>query len=355
MTARLLVLSLAAALLLAAQAGAAWTVQHIEATGTPAEDLALRDGDRDGTPELYVATWTKMMRAAWDGSGWTMAAMTDRGARSVAVGDGDRDGLQEVYAGERNEVAQYVWHGDAWRRTVVHAVGPRDEIPALTLGDIEDDGQAEVYAGVSDGTLLKLFFKAGAWHRKTLGDAGGQPLSLWIGDGDRTGDRELYVATAAGEVRAVDRTAGAWAVSVLGDASRHENQWTKAVAVGDVDGNGLAEVYAGGDDGFVYRFAWTGAAWKRWKVASLADGINDLTVADVDGDGADELYAVAWDAKAHQVRGPSWTVTEVAATEAHGLMTVVAGDADRDGARELYATSFHSDQHPYGSLFRFSP
>ena len=335
----------------------AWSGSYL-AGGAVVEDLALGDGDADGTREVYAATWDGTMRYHWDGSAWVETHLGGTGASSVALADADRDGVREVYAGEiQGEVVQYkAGSNGTWTRTVVARLGASFDLPTMSGGDLEGDGLQDLLVAVGNGNgdVYKVFQKHGAWHAVKLAQVHARATSSWVGDGDRDGRPEVYLATSGGDVLELDPDEG-WKKSFVGWVGR-DGEWLQGVVVADGDGDGLEEVYAVGDNKSLMRFGWTGTSWNRNKVATFPAGLTDLAFGDADGDGRRELYMTSWDGHAYAVHksGSTWVRTDLGTAEAESLLTVVLGDADNDSATELILGSFHNAQYPYGGLHRIT-
>ena len=112
----------------------------------------------------------------------------------------------------------------------------------------------------------------------------------------------------------------------LGIGGRGNRMWASP-AVGDLDGDGHAEIIMGSDDGKVYAFSRGGVPLPGWPVA-LGVQIDNSTpaLADLDGDGLPEVivgtgawYTAAGDGLVHAFKGSG--------TEASGWPQPVWGDA----------------------------
>jgi hypothetical protein len=175
-------------------------------------------------------------------------------------------------------------------------------------------------------------------------------------DGD--GDSDLAVATHdQGVVALVKRAAdGTWQVEEI---DREKDTFVHEIEVGDLDGDGVVEVYATPSEpnrldgtpqpGKVTRYV-PAKGEGRVVVADLGDRhAKEILVEDVDGDGRDELYVAVeavsggrveirrYDAGSDPKQGV--TIAEIDDTQTRFL---TAGDVDGDGHREMVAAGMKS-------------
>jgi hypothetical protein len=261
------------------------------------ESLALADLNGDGKAELLAGAWSFDPGAGgtnknngivrlYDGATGTVAfqrigteraeGIQDEMGRAVAFadvsGDGKLDlilgagggpGYVEVIDGADLATRLYLFRGD-------QSVGNEDQFGrALAAADLNGDGKAEIVAGahVGDGAGLgdsgwvRIFDGAtGAILRQLNGTTAGDHFGRSVAVGDVNGDLRLDVIAGAewgrptgfassgwGYVRAFDGTSGANVLEFAGSC-QHDHLGT-SLAVGDVDGNGKANILAGAPDG----------------------------------------------------------------------------------------------------------
>jgi hypothetical protein len=171
-------------------------------------------------------------------------------------------------------------------------------------------------------------------------------------DLDGTGELALAVATHdQGVVAILRRGAGGSAAQEL---DRKPDTWVHEIEVGDLDGDGRAEIYAtpsrpnqlGGRSqrGAIVRYApGPSGARERSVFVDLGERhAKEILVADVDADGHDELYAavepvtgdgveiVRWEGGREALAGAT-----IATLPDAMCRFLAAGDVDGDGRREL--------------------
>jgi hypothetical protein len=221
-----------------------------------------------------------------------------------------------------------------------------------------EPGRVGVLTAAGTAATLKLRLPGGETRTLWEADFGGRfsrMRDVEVADVYGTGARDLVVATHDQGVVAVvspDGAGGFRAVELdrQGDTIVHE------VEVGDLDGDGVVEVYATPSlpnkldgtpqPGEVVRYV-PAKSEGRTVVAALGDRhAKEILVGDVDGDGRDELYASVEAVSGGQVEIRRYDAgTDPAAglhiaTLADTLCRfLTAGDVDGDGRKEIVAAT----------------
>jgi hypothetical protein len=350
-----------------------WVAMHKTSYGSWAASFRIEPGN----PVKFRATWAggAEIRSCWfshpqgaeacGGPGpdppppagrWTNGgafATVPNGVLDMGIGDADRDGTPELYGGGRDGLFRF------WRVTptsaMVETVAP-GQFFHVAVGDGDRDGRPDLYASgyneSSGRSELRQFVRAdGAWRERLLAADDRMDGPFTLGDVDRDGLRELYVTGSEGVDTTVTRlrfASGAWQSDVVArfHADTTYNISPNGIWAGDADGDGQVElvVTAAGKPGpFLYMVDYAGGAWSATRVA--VDNIDGVVAGDVDGDGRGEIAGmVRNEVHVYRLVAGTWTDTIVMTIPVSGL-DLFLGDGDNDGSQELYTLSY--DDHVY--------
>jgi uncharacterized repeat protein (TIGR01451 family) len=249
---------------------------------------SVADIDADGDKELIVATGTGTIDG-WNHNGVKLPKFPlQTGDNSIfgqiALGDLDGDNDLEIVAGTQAAVPGrsgrvFIWHHtgtilEGWPKAVAwsqYASGVSD-VRSVVLTDIDNDDDLEVLAGTTNNII----------NYSGTSPPDSPNLYAWNADGS----------------------------SVPGDWPNGTPAIFGAIAAGDLNGDGTANVIAGRDHHFVYAYASDGSHLQGWPVATFLDAntgrVNQDTrivhfnsapaIADLDQDGIPE-YIVAGNVK----------------------------------------------------------
>jgi outer membrane protein assembly factor BamB len=276
---------------------------------------AIGDFDDDGTLEVATSTTEQVVRVHDAGFGdeqWRVPLST-YGYSQPAVGNLTSDPGNELLVSDiQGGVVAINGENVSWRRTLGGFVWA-DPV----VDDVDGDGTAEALVATSENTTLLSPDGQVEWTAPVAGES---MTTLQVGDGARvfvattgtvaaldgaTGetvwsrdidgipavhavsDGQLYVSVAGGNVLALDARTGDREWRFTFPAT--ERRPTPPPAVGDVDGDGDAEVVAVDNTGEVALL--DAASGSQIDTYSRDVPIWTFpTVADVDGDGSDEIF-----------------------------------------------------------------
>ena len=245
---------------------------------------------------------------------------TNIGGSGLWTGDLDGDGAHEIILGtddfpNRRLVVMTYAEGEYVQRW---ASAPYAEpgIAQTLVANLDGDGDAEIYALLTDGRI-DIYDGTALERTETAELEGGAPQRALFADVDDDGTTELVVRGAFG-LQVYD------ALTLALEWSTEEYGGSDGLAVGDVDGDGEAEIVLA--DGFVLGGTSHAVEWRY-----LSGFGREVVLGNIDADPALEIFAsagsyyiTAYDA---EIRTPLWQIetgSEIAAL----LLADVDGDGD---------------------------
>jgi hypothetical protein len=173
----------------------------------------------------------------------------------------------------------------------------------VEIGDADADGRPEILTGSApDSRVYRFDRQDGQWRSRVLADRmahgdAGLVLGAHIVDLDLDGRPEIVVGNGRedGEVASLTVLRDDGKETTLIDeyvAPSNTSSYTHGLAAGDVDGDGLVEVfsaYCGNGEVIRYKPAPTDMHMRSHKVLQLSGSGEDVWLADVDGDDHPEL------------------------------------------------------------------
>jgi hypothetical protein len=308
------------------------------------------------------------------------AAGSMLGFHVADAGDVDGDGVHDIVSGAPGvgPGSAFVYSGSTGV-VLTTAVGEADGDAFGSavggVGDVDRDGWGDLVVGATAaGGTGRVYVVSGAtgarlsaWEGPMEGSLFGSGLAP-IGDLDGDGTPEVAVGAAGaengGEVDVYDPTTGA---RVLGPLVGDENSVSIGQffvgGLGDVDGDGVPDVYGGdfaGEGRSGAAWAWSGADGAVLLHLTGGRGSEGLGcgrgAGDMDGDGVPDLAVGSWgyDGDARDggkvglysgVDGAAiLTITNATAGENFGFDTVGLGDVDGDGRRDFLVSGATGNQ-----------
>ena len=271
------------------------------------------------------------------------------GDQFITSGDVDGDGLDEIIAGDR-------WYAirafNADTRGVLWDYDPGLDIDTLRAYDTDGDGIAEVLYGDGQHGNTYVLEGATALPIQSFGNLNSGVTDFLVEDLDGDGNLELIRGTGNGTtgedyLDVIDLVTGEtdWVNSV-------ESGSFNAFAVGDLNGDLIADyVYASQgdsilDEGLVT--AVNGATgdilWKTLpgSIPWSTQSIGALAVGDVDGDGAAEILVGSdylYDGRIYRLDGATGALSEqvLVLEEGSPVLKIVLADIDGDTEIEIIA------------------
>ena len=328
-----------------------------------ASSVFIVDMDNDGFKDVIAASQNDNT-VAWyhnnhDGTfgGKQVITSTAFGAIAVRAADLDNDGLVDVVSSSLND-GQVVWY----KCLSIGVYGPAQilsngsQFPtSLEIVDINNDGKPDILWTSWLGSKVSWLRNMGGGSFAASQAIVTQTIAPWSAvAADLDGDGLRDIVTASQNSHSVewykgngDGTAGAKHILIMDNV---EVQSPVAVAVADLDGDGLPDVIAGYEA--TNKIVWfrntgSGTFSGQQTIATGVLAVFSVTAADVNGDGRiDILSASINDSKIAWYRnlgggnfGNPAQNQIVISSSAAGAYSVTSGDLNQDGMTDVVSAS----------------
>ncbi len=306
----------------------------------PVSSVAALDLDGDDTPEIVIASGEHVF--VLDG---TTGAVTHRLSTEC-----ERPAVMRLADIDANGAAELVILGEYGALCVLDALSgePQWAVNAgrssrnMAIGQLDGDGALEI--AVNGGLVFDGLTRAIQWDRQ--GEFFGRHLD--VGDVDGDGRDEIVGADRRDTIVVYDAVAQneLWSASQVNSLS---------VMVEDLDGDGRAEILAGGDGLLADLVAFSldvaaDALVENWRVDAAGDGVQAVAVGDTDQDGDLEVmmtsgrYAhenvmtviapgptaqIEWRNEPAYMNGPYVGALQVVSNALDPRVAFIAGDGNR--------------------------
>lgn len=324
--------------------------------GTPYA-LVASDVTGDGFVDLLAAddTGNRIVVLANDGrGGFAVAGEVPSGPSpgGLAAAEFDADGHPDLAVANHETDRITLLRGDgsggfAPAPGSPLSLGVRPHVHSVATADLDEDGHADLVVDDREAEGLRLLFGRGDGTFEDAGTVGmgGDPYrGMAIADLDADGrldlatpnEREVGLRLGLGNRDFAD-------LSVI-DVSPLA---PFALAVGDVDGDGAADLGLGsGDDAEIALLLGDGTGVFTVAPGSpyeAGPGAKSMTAADLDGDGRDDLVVASWGSRDLTLLfGGSGSLRSHSVESGENPWVPLAADFDGDGRPDLAAANYGS-------------
>lgn len=310
-----------------------------------AADLDL-DGDQDfvyadnGNDVLY---WLENdSHGNFTAQNITSGSTNISGINSIQTVDMDLDGDIDILVADRY-VDHVVWfenNGDAsvWTKNTLGSGVNYDSALSAITGDIDQDGDPDVIAGVFGVTTLYLLTNNGgaaSWTESTL-SATFSAFSLDLADYDGDTDLDLLIGTSSGSILYMENASGSFAAAETISAT---GGTITAVKFADINSDGLPEILTSQTGGEIKIWQKVIGSWQSENITGSNGGYS-IQAIDLDQDGdldivpGDSTPIAAWYENT-LADGSSWTQHILETYASNAVNTAHAFDSDGDGDYDL--------------------
>jgi len=305
-----------------------WTVTKLEDPDSNAFHKAMpwENGFLTiGATQAMLKTW-QFVNGAWaQQTRWNpkFGGKFDR-LRDIEQGDVDGDRKDDLVIATHDQGVIAVVHPSlGWKVEEIDRQ-PDTFVHEIELGDVDGDGTLEIFATPSKPNKLdqeqpgevRMYRYGKSGWQKSIVDAPGDTHAKEIltADTDRNGVAELFVVWegAIGEGGAIVRPVTIKQYRLLGsgkfsssEVASVPDRQMRAIAAGDVNGDGKIDLVAGAMSTGLWLFEQDGTGWKKSLIDAASSGFeHPVCLADLDGDGQLEIYVASEDQ--HELRQYRW-------------------------------------------------
>ncbi|MCI0633515.1 MAG: FG-GAP-like repeat-containing protein, partial [Actinobacteria bacterium] len=325
--------------------------------------VALGDVDGDGDLDAFVGNgFGQQNRLYLNGGTGTFTDVTATNlpalpgiTSAVALGDVDGDGDLDAFVGNYGQQSRLFVNGGSGVFTDVTSTNlPAllDFTAAVALGDVDGDGDLDVFIGngASPGQQNRLYLNGGSGVFTDVTAANLPALlestfAVALGDVDGDGDLDAFVGNDGPLSRLYLNGGTGLFTDVTATNLPALLDNTRAVALGDVDGDGDLDAFVGnyyGQPCRLYLNSGTGVFTDvtATNLPALVDPTRAVALGDVDGDSDLDAFVGNEGPNRLYLNGGTGVFTDASATDLPGLIgscTVAVSLGDVDGEGDLDA------------------
>ena len=262
-------------------------------------------------------------------------------SHGAVMGDVDRDGDLDVYVANGDNQQNKLWlNGGSGSFTAADIAGDTGNSYGAVIGDVDRDGDPDIYVANDAGqNNLWLNDGTGVFTAADIAGDTGNSHGTVMGDVDEDGDLDIYVANDAGQNKLWlnDGSGTFTAADIAGDTGN-----SYGAVMGDVDRDGDLDIYVANDAG--QNKLWLNGSSGTFTAADITGDTGNsrgAAIADVDEDGDPDIY-VANDSAQNKLwlndGTGSFTASDITG-DLGASSGAVMSDVDRDGDPDIYVAN----------------
>jgi len=285
-----------------------------------ATGFSIADVDNNGNNDIGVAWGRHFSFFTWDGSHYQKRGMyivtSDVGWETTLdcfIGDCNNDGKNEVIiTGSYNnqetpEVLILKWDGNQLVKESSWNAPGRESVYFPWVADVDNDGNNEIICNTNVTVVLNWNPFQQIWEPTVIAcysTETGYPFGAVSKDSNADGKPEIHVTFYTPEI-AIFEWNGTNYEQIFHKVWPGEEATIEAIDVGDVDGDGIAEVCVGTN--FIHILQWNGETYEEESIITETYGLLAVTcVGDFDNDGLLEINAGAVGLSSFESPYKSW-------------------------------------------------
>jgi hypothetical protein len=287
--------------------GSGWYRSFVLSSGLLFTQIGAGDVDRDGSPEVYVATMKgRLFKVTYTGNTWSSIELPSvpDSVQAMLIDDLNNDGYDEIFiasehASDNGRIYRITYNGANWVEDIVYKNFASSDYPMdLAAGDVNRDGLKDLY-WIEAGGALRYGYVSSSWVFNTIDTKpAGYFRCLTTGDANYDGHQELYLGTDDNKIVAMGWTGWSWNSAQVGD-SGFDSYWdfVRDLVIGDADHSGSPEIYFVAGDRYIMALEYKSLT-NEWVTSIVHDTsevaiANKLALGDGNADGQDELFEAA--------------------------------------------------------------
>lgn len=259
------------------------------------------------------------------------------GVLGVAIGDMQSDGKKDIVTAGKDGVKVYIQRDNKkFEQKIVDDV--RGE--KVILKDFNNDGLLDILVTVDANPSVKVYINLGDTEFSKTWLGTGSKGAIAVGDIDGDGKADIVTSMLQGELYTLQRWmndgAGTFTATTLAT-----DTGVKALAIADIDSNGFRDVITGGSKGLQGWDTTDGNTWSREDIDTSQTSFTTLATGDVNSDDGVDIVAgdQANDTITYYRHVDHSTYQKIQLSDGADAAGIQVIDLNEDGFVDIVATS----------------